>query len=1026
MKRLYLNGLSAFILLLSFTVLQGQSVKGIVRAKADNQPLIGVSIAVKGTSTGTVTDIEGAYEISAGPNDVLVFTYIGFATAEVAVNGQAMVDVTLSEDVKTIEEVIVTGYGTQIKRDLTGNIAKIKASEIRDVPVNSVEAVLQGKAAGVQINAGTGKLGQAQQIRIRGNSSVSASNEPLFVVDGIPITTANLSNNGGGSTNSIVDINPQDIESIEILKDASAAAIYGSRASNGVVLITTKKGKEGRTNVNVGMQYGNSKPTRKVDFFNSAQFIDYYRKAAANSDRIEGLDPGDPDSYTTYMEGFFEGVSLGTFGTSNQADTRWDDLAFQDAPQTQIDLSIDGGNAKTRFFVSGQFLDQKGIMVDNKLKRMTGRINLDHQVSDILNIGFNLGLTRTINERLDGDNAFSNPLQLVALTPLSPQFDPTTGLLIGSPPGDIGQPLYYNGLLNVDGALFNTNVHRNLSNVYGSIKIIPGLVFRSELGIDFLNQQEESYNSSLSQRNTGFALGTGSNYFTRVENLNTNNYFNYLKEFGSHRIDFTAGMSYQQSEQDFNSVTGTDYPSDAYKKIASAAKITAGTSTETNFRFVSYFARANYKLADKYLIGLSARVDGSSRFGADSRYGFFPAVSAGWIISEEGFLSDSRLVSFLKLRASYGRTGNAEIGNFPQLGLFQGDAGYGNQPGQRPAQLGNPDLKWETTDQMDIGLDFGLFNDRLNGEIDYYNKQTDGLLLNVNVPASTGFSTQTKNVGKLENSGIELSLNGTVINGKDFKWNIGVNFARNKNLINDLQGQIIEGGLSNMSRAMEGQPLSTFFTVEYAGVDPANGDALWYKNSKNTDGTLDRGTTNRYNQAQRVVIGNGLPKWVGGLTTNISFKGLDFSMLWNAVQGNLVNFYGAGRFSSANGRFEDNQTVDQLNSWTPQNTNTNIPEARLFYNNGAQASSRFIQDGSFVRLRTATLGYNLPAVWLRNVGIQSARIYVTGLNLLTITDYTGWDPEVNSDDFVTNVAQGYDFYSPPLPRTIVGGLNIKF
>ncbi len=498
MKRLYLSGLSAFILLLSFTVLQGQTVKGIVRAKADNQPLIGVSIAVKGTSTGTVTDIEGAYEISAGPNDVLVFTYIGFATAEVAVNGQAMVDVTLSEDVKTIEEVIVTGYGTQIKRDLTGNIAKIKASEIRDVPVNSVEAVLQGKAAGVQINAGTGKLGQAQQIRIRGNSSVSASNEPLFVVDGIPITTANLFNNGGGSTNSIVDINPQDIESIEILKDASAAAIYGSRASNGVVLITTKKGKEGRTNVNVGMQYGNSKPTRKVDFFNSAQFIDYYRKAAANSDRIEGLDPADPDSYTTYMEGFFEGVSLGTFGTSNQADTRWDDLAFQDAPQTQIDLSIDGGNAKTRFFVSGQFLDQKGIMVDNKLKRMTGRINLDHQVSDILNLGFNLGLTRTINERLDGDNAFSNPLQLVALTPLSPQFDPTTGLLIGSPPGDIGQPLYYNGLLNVDGALFNTNVHRNLSNVYGSIKIIPGLVFRSELGIDFLNQQEESYNSSLS------------------------------------------------------------------------------------------------------------------------------------------------------------------------------------------------------------------------------------------------------------------------------------------------------------------------------------------------------------------------------------------------------------------------------------------------------------------------------------------------------------------------------------------------
>ncbi|MEP7323578.1 MAG: SusC/RagA family TonB-linked outer membrane protein, partial [Saprospiraceae bacterium] len=795
---------------------------------------------------------------------------------------------------------------------------------------------------------------------------------------------------------------------------------------NGVVLISTKKGKEGQTNVNFGVQYGNSKPTRVVKFLNSAQYLDYYRKAAANSDRIDGLDPADPDSYTSYMEGFFDGVSIGTFGTSNQADTKWDELAFQDAPQKQFDLSIDGGNAKTKFFVSGQFLDQDGIMVGNKLKRMTGRINLDHEVSKVLNIGFNLGLSRTFNERLDGDNAFSNPLQIVALTPLSPLYDPTTNLLIGSPPGDIGQPLYYNPLLNLEGALFNTNVHRNLSNAYGVLKIASGLTFRSEFGIDLLDQNEESYNSSISQRNTGFALGTGSNFFTRVENLNTNNYFSFNKKFGAHKLDLTAGMSYQQSKQDFSSVTGTDFPSDAYKKIASAAKITAGTSTETNFRFLSYFARANYKLAEKYLLGLSARVDGSSRFGVDSRYGFFPAVSAGWIVSEEGFLQGSKLISFLKLRGSYGQTGNAEIGNFPQLGLFSGDAGYGNKPGQRPSQLGNPDLRWETTNQMDLGIDFGLFRDRINGEIDVYQKKTDGLLLNVNVPATTGFSTVTKNVGKLENKGVELALNATLINGRDFKWDLGFNYGLNINKINDLQGQIIEGGLSNMSRAMEGQPLSTFFTVEYAGVDPANGDALWYKNIKNTDGTIDRGTTATYNQAQRVVIGNGLPKWIGGLTSSIKFKGLELSMLWNTVQGNLVNFYGAGRFSSANGRFEDNQTVDQLNSWTPQNTNTNIPEARLFFNNGAQASSRFIQDGSFIRLRNATIGYTLPKTLLKNAGIKSARIYVTGLNLLTLTKYTGWDPEVNSDDFVTNVAQGYDFYSPPMPRSIIGGINVKF
>ncbi len=1030
MKRLHfsrLRGLwlSAMLLCLISSALTGQKVSGVIKALSDDQPVVGATVAIKGTTIGTVSDLDGTFQIAAGPSDVLVFSYVGFNTVEEAVNGRSTLNIFMDENAKALQEVIVTGYGSQIKRDLTGNIAKIKASEIKDIPVNSLEGVLQGRAAGVQINAGTGKLGQAMQIRIRGNSSVSASNEPLYVVDGIPITTQDLSNIGG-STNSIVDINPQDIESIEILKDASAAAIYGSRASNGVVLITTKKGKEGRTNVNFGVQYGNSEPTRKVDFLNTAQFIDYYKKAAINADRIDQIDPSDPSSTSTYMEDFFEAASLGTYGKPNQPDTKWDELAYQDAPTKQIDLSIDGGSAKTKFFVSGQFLDQQGIMAGNALKRMTGRLNLDHEVSKVFNIGFNLGLTRTFNERLSGDRAFDNPLQIVALTPLSPLNDPATGLLIGAPPGDINQPLYYNPLLNIGNQFFNTNVHRNLSNVYGAIKILPGLTFRSELGVDFLNQNEESFSSSVTQRNTGFAQGTGSNLFSRVENLNTNNYFNFIKEFGLHNLNLTGGMSYQQSKTEFNSVTGTDYPSDAYRKIASAAKITAGSSTESNFRFVSYFARANYKLADKYLLSLSARIDGSSRFGADSRFGFFPAVSAGWIISEEGFLQNSSLFSFLKLRGSYGRTGNAEIGNFPQLGLFAGDAGYGNLPGQRPSQLGNPGLQWETTDQMDIGLDFGLFNDRINGEVDIYQKKTNGLLLNVNVPSTTGFSTLTKNVGKLENKGFEFSLNGTVINGSDFKWNIGVNFGMNQNKINDLQGQIIEGGLNNMSRAMEGQPLSTFFTAEYAGVDPANGNALWYKNKKNTDGTIDRATTSTYNQAQRVVIGNALPKWIGGLTSSLSFKGVELTMLWNTVQGNLINFYGAGRFSSANGRFEDNQTVDQLNSWTKENPNTNIPEARLFFNNGAQPSSRFIQDGSFVRLRNATLGYDLPKSWLRNVGMNGARIYLTGLNLLTLTNYTGWDPEVNSDDIVTNVAQGYDFYSPPLPRTIMGGINIKF
>jgi len=540
-----------------------------------------------------------------------------------------------------------------------------------------------------------------------------------------------------------------------------------------------------------------------------------------------------------------------------------------------------------------------------------------------------------------------------------------------------------------------------------------------------LNQQEEQYYNSKTQRNFGAPLGYGFNRFVRVENYNTNNYFVYDNILGKHSVNATAGLSYQNSQTKTSSAEGKDFPSDAYRMIASAARKTDASSTQSDYRFASYFTRLNYKFNDKYLLGLSARIDGSSRFGADNRYGFFPAVSAGWILSEENFLKNIELISFLKLRASWGKTGNAEIGNFPQLGLFTGDAGYGALPGQRPVQLSNPNLGWESTQQIDIGLDFGILNNRINGEIDYYEKNTTGLLLNVNVPGTTGFATQVKNVGALTNKGFEFVLNTDNLIGQ-FKWKTSLNASTNKNKINDLQGQIIEGGLANMSRAVEGQPLGTFFTVEYAGVDPANGDALFYKNTKSADGTIDRSTTNTYSQAERTVIGSPLPKWVAGVTNTFSFKGFELSVFFNGVFGNKLNFYGVGRFSSANGRFEDNQTVNQLAAWTPQNTSTNVPQARLFFNNGAQASSRFIEDGSYVRLRNVTFAYNLPKALVSKVKLSNVRLYVTGQNLLTFTKYSGWDPEVNADDVVTNIALGYDFYTTPQAKTIMGGLNISF
>ena len=384
-----------------------------------------------------------------------------------------------------------------------------------------------------------------------------------------------------------------------------------------------------------------------------------------------------------------------------------------------------------------------------------------------------------------------------------------------------------------------------------------------------------------------------------------------------------------------------------------------------------------------------------------------------------------KTVSFLKLRASYGQVGNAEIGNFPQLGLFTGDAGYAGNAGQRPSQIGNPNLKWETTAQLDVGVDFGIFNNRITGELDYYEKKTSGLLLNVNVPSTSGFTTQTKNVGRLENKGYEIVLNTQNLIGK-LKWSTTINLANNKGRVIDIQGQVIEGGVSNMNRVAEGQPIGVFYAVQYAGVDPNNGDALFYKNTAGANGQLDKATVNAsgFNQAQRIIAGDPNPDYIFGVTNNFSFKGIDMSVFINGVWGNQVNIYGMGRFSSANFRFEDNQTVDQINAWTTVGQKTNIPQARWLSNNGAQISSRYIVNGSYARVRTVTLGYTVPPKLLSKLKIERVRIYASALNLLTFTNYPYWDPEVNADTYDSNIAKGNDFYTPPQPKTILFGINI--
>ena len=996
---------------------------GKVTSGEDGSPLPGVSIVAKGTTRGTQTDATGNYSLELPANiGTLVYSFVGVVTREVSVGNRSVVNVTLSNDTRALDEVIVTGYGAQSKRNLTGNIAKVGSRDIENIPVPSVEQALQGKVAGVQITSLNGKVGQGLQIRVRGSSSLTASSQPLYVIDGIPLTSADQSSTTA-PTNPIADLNPNDIESIEILKDASSGAIYGARASNGVVLITTKKGRAAKTTFDASAQVGASTPTHLREWLNTQQYVELFQEARANSAAL-GIPVYSATSLTNRFTRYAAGDATGWQGANPKYNTDWQKEAFQNAPSQQYDLSARGGDAKTRFFISGQYFDQSGIIIKNRFRRLSGRVNLDHSATDKLTLGVNMNISHSINDRVSNDNAFSTPMQIVALPPMTPIIDPRTSQLSGD------YTLYYNPLLNRDFAALQARVYRIIGNVFADYKLLPGLSFRTEFGTDLLSQQEEEYYGRETARNTGAPNGLGANSFRQVANYTTNNYFSFGRTFAEkHDVDAILGMSYQESRANFNSVTGQQFPSSAYKQISSAAKITAGEGTDTRFSFLSYFARVNYRFNNRYLLGASGRIDGSSRFGANNKYGFFPAVSAGWILTEESFLKNIRSLSLLKLRASYGLTGNAEIGNFSSLALYAAtnnagaSAGYAGVPGQAPSQIPNPDLTWEKTLQTDIGLEFGFLDNRFTGEIDYYQKNTSGLLLNVNVPGSSGFRTQLRNVGKLQNTGVEFVFNSRNLTGA-FNWSTSLNIAYNKNKITDLGGTTITGSFLN--RAQEGQPLGVFVGPEYAGVDVKNGDALYYKNSKNADGSLDRTTTNDYNSATYTPLGSPSPKFIGGITNTFGYKGIDLSVLFNGQFGNYI-YNGGGKFQSANGDFFDNQSTDQLARWKKPGDVTNVPQARLLGGNGTGESSRYLQKGDFVRLRTLTLGYTLPKTLMNRIHLNRVRIYATGQNLLTFTNYTGWDPEVNSDAYVGNpVNLGVDFYSAPQPRTIIGGLQIGF
>ena len=995
MKIKFKHFLSLLIVLsVQLTFAQESTLSGKV-TDMGGLPIPGANIIVKGTTISAQTGFDGDFVINAKRGQILIVSFVGMKTIEVPASPSMVIK--LGDSSNQLETVVVVGYGTQSKKKLTDNIARVTAKDIQQIPVSNVQNALVGKLAGVQITQTNGKVDGGINIRVRGAASISAGTQPLYVLDGIPLVTTDESSNGA-PTNPLLTLSPNEIESIDVLKDASSAAIYGARGANGVVLITTKRGKEGKGTFSINLSQGVSQATHKRKWLNADQYIELFTEASINGlgDAVEAEDT-------------FDFLAQGTDWRNREVNTDWQDTAFQDGFNTDADFSVSGGDAKTKYFLSGAYNNTTGIIINNALERVTARTNVSHKISDRFTAGMNLSFSRSEIDRIQDDNSFTTPLQAVAQSPLSP-----ARLVDGTANPNT---LYANYLLAMDNTFWKTIMRRVTGKVYGELKIIPSLKANSDFSYDLLSQTEDAWYG----KNSPFMATDGEAYATSVNN-ETYIYSNYLtfdKTFGEkHNINAVAGMEFNKFNRRFQSVTSIYFPNDSFQTIDGGAEVNAGSGNQTDYTFVSQFGRLTYSYDNKYILKASIRRDGSSRFGKNERFGSFPAFSAGWIISEENFLKDNATVTFLKLKGSWGKLGNAELGNFASRQLYESKP-YNLKSGLSFSQAGNDNLTWEKSTQIDFGVEFGLLN-RISVEADYYKKNTNGLLFKVPLSISSGASTINQNIGEVQSSGVEFTLNTKNIDSDNLKWNTSFNITTNESKVVSMPNNN-KDIVTTFTINRVGENISSFYLVEYAGVDSANGDALFVKNTPNTDGSLDKSTTNDYSEAKRVVSGNPFPTLMAGLTNTMNYKGIDFSFTFQGEWGASI-YNSAGKYQSVSADYFDNQTTDQLKRWQKPGDITNVPQARLYGSNGTGESTRFLDKTDFVRLRNLTIGYSLSGNAIKELGMSSVRLYATGVNLLTFTNYNGYDPEARRDD--TGI--GEEFYSTPPARTIALGVNINF
>ncbi len=989
-------------LITGYTFAQTRTVTGRVTDEKGS-PLVGATVTVKNRKGAVLTDRDGSFSILAEPNSAEIgISFVGYEYAAIPLENKTFYSIQLKALSQDLEEVVVTGYSVERKRDITGAVASVKAKEIENLPVQTFDRAIQGRMAGVQVQSNNGTPGGAVTIRIRGTGSINAGNSPLFIVDGIQMTGGDLSRSLPTS-NSLAGLNPNDIESIDVLKDASAA-IYGAQAANGVVIITTKKGKAGKTKFGINYQTGFTERINKVDMLQSPEFLQMVYEARVNNVLNAGGDPATAALTNANFLGLY-GLTPDKFQEAATYD--WQDAVNRRGYNHNAEFTANGGNEQTTFYLSASYNKFDGQIIASDFERGQFRINIDHKANSRLRFDTRINLsTYTQNAVQTANSAGGVVFSAIFVPPVQPIYNPD---------GSYAEPIIGGRTSNVikvaDYDVFKGTSNQLFGNFGATYTILPNLSFRSVFNLDYTDILEDRYIDPRTIAGSAFQ-GQANALNTRQINWSTDQLLNYSQKFGEdHNFSGLLGYTYRNVVATTITAQGRGFPNELFQTLQSAATPFAVNANATAYKLAGVFTKLNYSFRDRYIANATLRYDGSSRFGKNNKYGWFPSVAFAWKASEENFIKDNiGVLSDLKLRTSYGVTGNGNIDNFASRTLYIGTGAYNGVGGINPSGLGDDGLTWEENQTINLGLDFGLWRNRVAGTVEVFRRNTNKLLLARQIPSTSGFSSITQNIGKLKNEGIELEIRTINIDGK-FKWSTDFNWTWIKSKVLDLGGPDRLG-----TTYFVGHPLQVVFQPDYAGVNPATGRAFWY--DANGDPTYQPLTTG--DADARRIIGTSLPTSYGGFTNTFSYKGFELIVFFQSQFGNLIVNNNAF-FLETQGTFESNHTQRAYDRrWQKPGDLTDMPipfaGTAPRHRGLNQFSGRNYEDASYIRLKQVSLSYSIPSSTFTRAGIGNPRVYLQATNLFTITGYTGYDPEL----------VGSDLGAFPQGRTVTAGVSFTF